>query len=146
VAITALPYGMFMTDLAKGVHDFSTATYKVALLTSSYGPDYDTNATFADVSSFEVSTSGTGYSTATLTNVAVAYDSASNAAVINADNVSWTNLSATFRYAVVYRSSSSAATSRLVGLFDFGEDRVYSAEPFQLAFPSGVVTITVYVV
>lgn len=141
MAITATPYGAFLTDLGLGVHNFSSDTDKVALLTSSYSPDYDTHDAYNDVSSFEVT--GGGY---TAGGVALAgktwdYDGSTNRATLGATAVNWTGLSVTTRYAVIYKSTGTASTSKLIGLLDFGQDRVYDVEPFQLSFPDGVVRV-----
>jgi len=140
LAITARPYATFLLDLGQAVHNFPSDTYKVALLSSSYTPNYLTHATFADISG---QITGTGYTAggATLSNVTWTIDQAGNVGTLSADPVTWSALTATCRYAVVYRSGSGAATSRLVGLLDFGEDRVYTAEPFQLSFPAGALAI-----
>lgn len=141
MAITAKAYGAFLTDLGSAVHDFTTGTYKVALLQTSYSPNYDTHASYTDVSGSELSTSGTGYTSQTLTGLSFTYDSAADTAKLAANSVSWTALTATAHYAVVYKSSNTNANSKLVGLIDFGADRTYDAEPFQLSFPNGVLTI-----
>lgn len=140
MAITAVPYGAFLTDLGAAVHTFSTDTDKVALLTSAYTPNYATHVSFADVSAAEVV--GAGYTAGgnTLTGKTYTYNSTTKVATLAASPSSWTGLAVTTRYAVVYRFG--AGTSRLIGLLDFGADRVYATEPFQLSFPNGVVTLT----
>lgn len=142
MAITALPYGVYLQDLASGVHTYSSDTDKVALLTSSYTPDYDTHSSYADVVAFEVA--GAGYTAGgiTLTGKAITYDATGNVATLGASAAAWASLSVTTRYAVFYKSTGTNSTSKLLGLLDFGTDRVYDAEPFQLSFPNGVVTLT----
>lgn len=140
MAITALPYGVFLTDLGSAVHTFGTDTDKVALLTSSYSPNYTTHTSFADVSSNEVT--GGGYTAGGVALTSVTWTGTANAATLNAAAASWTALAVTCRYAVVYKSASTAGASKLIGLLDFGQDREYDSEPFQLSFPSGVVTVT----
>lgn len=139
MAITAKPYGTFLTDLAKGVHDFSSATYKIALLKNTYTPDYDVHATYADLTSNEVT--GGNYTPGTLANLVLVYSTSTDTTTLNADPYTWNNLTAVTRYAAIYRNGASAATSRLVGLIDFGADRTYTAEAFQLSFSNGVLTI-----
>jgi hypothetical protein len=142
MAITATPYGAFLTDLLTGVHNVVTDTDKVALLTSSYTPNQDTHATFADVSANEVT--GTGYTAggATLTGKSVTYDTIVNVATLVAASVTWAALTVSTRYAVIYRSTGTGSTSRLIGYIDFGAVRTYTAEPFELSFPSGAVAVT----
>lgn len=144
MAVTAQPYGTFMTDLGTGTHNLNADTDKVALLTPSYSPDLDTHDAFDDVNSFELSSTNYTAGGATLTGKSLDYNPTSNTAVLSADPVSWDSLTGTIRYAVVYRSSNSAINSRLIGVLDLGEDRVFDDEPFQLSFPSGVVTIQAY--
>lgn len=143
MATTATPYGAFLTDLGSGVHNFGVDTDKIALFTSAYTPNLDTDASLADISANQISSSGTGYTAggATLTGVAVTYDSVNHRAQISAGNTTFAGLTATFRYAVVYKSTGTASTSKLIGLFDFGTDRSYTGEDFVLVFSSGVVRI-----
>jgi hypothetical protein len=142
MAVTATPYGQFLQDLLAGVHNVSTDTDKVALLTSAYTPDFDANASFADVSANEVSGSGYTAGGIALANKAIAYNTSTNVVSVNADAVSWTGLAVTTRYAVIYRSSNTNANSKLIGLIDFGADRTYDTETFQLSFPNGVVNVS----
>lgn len=141
MAVTAAPYGVFLTDLLAGVHNITTDTDKVALLTSSYTPDYDTHVSYADVAGKEVTGGGYTAGGIALVNKSVVYNASSNTATVAADPVNWPSLAVTCRFAVIYRSSNTSANSKLIGLIDFGADRVYDAEPFQLSFPSGVVNI-----
>jgi hypothetical protein len=135
MAVTASPYASFMQELLSGGHSFTSATYKVALMKSTYSPSLNSDVLFSSLTSNEVS--GNGYTAGgeTLQNVTISQSSTT--AGVNADSVTWTDLATTCRYAVVYRSTGS----KLVGLFDFGANRTYATEPFTLSFPSGVVTI-----
>jgi hypothetical protein len=72
----------------------------------------------------------------------IAYNTSTNVVSVNADAVSWTGLAVTTRYAVIYRSSNTNANSKLIGLIDFGADRTYDTETFQLSFPNGVVNVS----
>lgn len=140
MAITALPYGVFLTDLGSAVHTFGTDTDKIALLTSSYSPNYQTHVSYADVKANEVT--GGGYTSGGNALTGVTWTGTSNAATLGAAASTWTDLAVTCRFAVVYKLGTSDALSKLIGLLDFGQDRVYDVEPFQLSFPSGVLTVT----
>jgi len=142
MTVTATPYGQFQQDLLAGVHNITADTTKAALLTSGYTPNFDTHVSFADVVANEVS--GTGYTAGgnALANKVISYNAATNVTSVSADPTSWASLTATCRYAVIYRVGGSNATSNLIGLIDFGADRTYAAEPFQLSFPSGIVNIS----
>lgn len=140
MAITAKPYDAFMVALFQGVHDLSeAATYRVALLDNTYVPDLAGHASAADLTG-ELSTSGTGYTTATLANVTVP-PAANQQVTVTADTIVWASLTATFRYAVVYRDGGTPEASALVGLIDFETDQTYSAEQFQLQFPYGLISL-----
>lgn len=135
--ITATPYNGFLLDLGAGVHNFAADTDKVALLAAAYTPNFSTHVSYADVSANEVT--GTGYTAGGITLSGVTWTVTGNVATLGANTATWAALSTSARYAVVYRSGG---TNRLIGLLDFGEVRSYVAEPLQLAFPSGVLTIT----
>lgn len=143
MAITATPYSAFPQDLGAAVHNFSADTDKIALLTSSYTPNLDGHVSFADVVSAEIS--GAGYTAGgiRLAGVTWTFDSVARISSLHADPVLWSGLAATTRYAVVYKSTGTNSTSRLIGLFDFGADRTYATEPFQLSFPNSVVRLAV---
>lgn len=143
MAITAQPYGQFLADVTKGVHNLGTDPDYISLLTSSYTPNYATHAAFSDVSGFEVSGSGytAGGAQVTLTPATYTAGSTNNASVAAAD-VSWASVTVTFRYAALYRQGSPASAGRLIGLFDFGTDKVYTASPLKLSFPNGIMTVS----
>lgn len=143
MTVTATPYSAFPQDLGAAVHNFSSDTDKVALLANTYTPDFDAHISFADVVSAEIT--GAGYTAGgiALSGVTWTFDAGARISTLNADPVLWSDLAATTRYAVVYKSTGTDSTSRLIGLFDFGADRTYATEPFQLSFPNGVVRLTV---
>ena len=143
MAITAKPYGEFLKDrLTGGTYSVLTTTIKVALLSNSYTPDLDTHVSYADVIAAEVTGAGYTAGGGTLANKSIAFDTVTDKAALMADPVDWATLTATFRYAVLYRGNTTNATSTLIGLVDFGTDRVYSNEPFQLTATTGFVTLT----
>lgn len=100
MATTITAYDHLWKLLLTGAIDLDTDTLKVALVTSSYTPSA-AHTIWADVSSYEVA-SGNGYTTGgvTLTTPAVAN------ANIGYANPTWTALTKTFRYAVIYKSGS----------------------------------------
>lgn len=139
MAITATPYGVFLTDLFAGVHNVTTDTDKVALLTSAYTPDLTNNASYADVIARELV--GTGYTAGGNTLTGKSVSLTAGIAVLAAAPTGWAAVTGTFRYAVIYKSTGTNATSKLIGLIDFGADRTYSAEALQLSFPGGAITV-----
>lgn len=141
MAVTAQPYGQFLADVTKGVHNLGVDTNAVCLLTSAYTPNYATHARYSDVNGSEVTGAGytTGGATATLT--PAGYVGATGLATVACADVSWASVTVTFRYAAFYRVGGSAYAGLLVGLFDFGADKVYTASPLKLSFPAGILTL-----
>lgn len=120
MAITVKGFGSgFLGALKAGV-DFDAATYKLSLHTSTYTPDLDANDFQNDLSN-ELSAAN-GYSTKTLTSVAITYDSASDQVRWDFDDVSWTfTADQTWRYGVVWIDTAGAAsTDPLMFLIDWG--------------------------
>jgi hypothetical protein len=112
--------------------DLDTDTLKIALVTSSYTPDQDAHDNFDDVTN-EVT--GTGYTSggATLT-PSVGVDNTDNEGVFDAADVSWTTSTITARGAVIYKSTGTASTSKLICYLDFGSDKSTSNGTFAITF------------
>ena len=134
--------GQYGTTAARRV-DWGTDTIKVALCTSSFTPDQDTQDFYDDVTN-EVS--GTGYTAggATLASKSVNYDSASNTMSLRAGATSWTGATFTARYAVIYKDTGTGSTSPLLGYVDFGGDETVSSGTFSITWDvtDGVLKIT----
>lgn len=81
-------------------------TIKVALLSSAYVPNYDTHTGYASLTN-EIT--GTGYTPGgmALTGKALMQDAPGNFFRFNASNTTWTAITATFRYAVVYDDTAT---------------------------------------
>lgn len=109
-----------------------TDTIKVALTTSSYTPNNDTDDFFNDVTN-EIT--GTGYSAggATLASTTSTYDTASDQIRLDAADTTWTSSTLTARIAVIYKSTGTGSTSPVINWVNFGADQVTS---------SGTLTIT----
>lgn len=104
----------FAEQLAKGVHDFSTHTFKVALTNSAPSA---ANTVLANITQIA---NGAGYTTGgeEVPNVGVA--EASGTATIDGDKVTWTASGSMgpFQYVVMY--NDTAASDNLVGWWDYG--------------------------
>lgn len=137
MAVSAFPYGQFWMALAVGHFNLTSDVLKVMLTTSTYNPDVDADEFLTDVTG-EVS--GTGYTAGgkTLTTVTLTYDATNHRAVLGADTVTWTGATFVAHRAVLYKSTGTAATSRLIGYIDFGVDKTYTSEDFELSFSNGV--------
>lgn len=103
--------------------DWSGNTYKVALLNSSHTTDIDNDTFLSDVNANEIS--GGGYTTGgnTISGLTVVVDDTANVAYLDATDTVFSNLTNTFRYAVVYESTGTASTSKIVAIIDFTTDR-----------------------
>jgi hypothetical protein len=123
----------FKKNIMNGGIDLDTDTIKVMLTTSSYTPDQDAHEFKSSVTN-EVS--GTGYTAggASLANKAVTADNTDNEGVFDADDVTWSTSTITARYAVVYKSTGSDATSPIICVLDFGSDKVSSAGNFTITW------------
>ncbi len=104
--------------------DDGTQTFRVLLTTTSYAPNADHDFV-ADVTN-EVT--GGGYVRKDVTGRAVVIDDANDRVDHDAGNVTWTALTAAFRYAVVYRFVTNDADSPLIAYFDLGAQSVTSSE------------------
>ncbi|MBK8184829.1 MAG: hypothetical protein IPK63_18880 [Candidatus Competibacteraceae bacterium] len=100
MASTITAYDTFWKLVTTGGIDLDTDTLKLALVTSSYTPS-TAHDEWADVSANEVAT-GAGYTTGGET-ISTPVVTNSN---IDYDDVTWTSLTKTFRYAVCYKSGS----------------------------------------
>jgi hypothetical protein len=140
---TTKTYGSLIAKAFNKEVDFDTDTIKVALLSSSYTPNQDTDDYFNDVSTYEVS--GTGYTAggATLASKTVGYTSGTNVTKFDAADVSWTSSTITARYAVVYVATGTSSTSTLIGYVDFGSDQSSSSGTFSIVWDAaGIFTTT----
>lgn len=128
-------YNSAKKKLMDGSIDIDTDTIKLALTTSSYTPDIDAHDFFDDITN-EVT--GTGYSAGgyTLANKSVTVDTTNDRAVFDADDVTSTNTTVTFRYGIIYKSTGTAATSPLIAVIDFSANKVYSAETVLIQWSS----------
>lgn len=137
MTVTATPYGPAVLALGTGGFNFSSDTLKCMLVGTGYTPDVDAHDFRNDVSS-EVS--GTGYTAggATLSGVTWTYDTANNRAVLAASPLTWSTVTLTsVRYAVVYKSTGSSSTDRLLCYIDFGASQSPTGVDFTLDWSAG---------
>jgi|SRR3954466_6729611 hypothetical protein len=133
--------GQYSATAARRV-DWVTDTIKCTLHTATYAPNQDTH-TFASDLTNELATGG-GYTAGgvTLASKTTAYDSATNQTRLDAADVSWAGMSNTFRYAVVWKDTGTAATSPLIGFVDLGATTI-TGTTFSIQWdPTGVVVLT----
>lgn len=126
----------------KGSVALLTDTINVALMTSSYTPNQDTDTFFSDINANE--SSGTGYTAGgqTLTSPTVTADNTNHRYLFNAANPSWANSTiANARYAVIYKNTGVASTSSLIAVIDFGTTQSSSGSTFSITWstsPAGI--------
>lgn len=130
MAITA---GITTEQRRRWIETLSEDTLMVALYTSAANLDPTTLTAYTTTGE----ATGTGYTAGgmQLQNVAVVIDN--NAAVLDFDNVTWTNVTLTARGALIYNASES---NRAIALIDFTTDRVASGGDFELVVPSATST------
>lgn len=133
-------YNSFKRDIMNGGIDLDTDTIKVALVTSTYTPNIDTHDNFDDITN-EVT--GTGYTAGGATlSVTVSADTTDDEGVFDATDVTWSSSTITARGAVIYKSTGTASTSKLICYIDFGEDKVSSAGNFVITWAAeGIINL-----
>lgn len=125
-----------------GQADWDTDTIKVSLHTSTYTPDEDAHDFYNDVSN-EVSSANYTAGGATLGTKTVTLDTTNNRLELDAADTSWSNVSFTARYAVIYKSTGTASTSVLLGYVDFGGDETVSSGTFTITWDAeGILQIS----
>lgn len=111
-------YRPFLIRSINGTIDIDSDTFKVALLTAAYTPSIQ-HGVFAEVSGYELPT-GSGYAaggaTVTLSQSMLGWERS-----ILSTNPTWSSLTATFRYAVLYDTiTRNHVPKPLVAYFDLG--------------------------
>lgn len=108
-------------------------TIKVALVTSSYTPDFDAHDFFNDITN-EITSSGYTAGGATLGSQTVTLNTTDNRIVFDGADTSWASSSITARGAVVYKSTGDSATSPLIAYIDFTTDRTSDGGTFTITW------------
>lgn len=144
MAVTVTVYNKFKQLIQEGGIDLSNGgdTIKVMLVTSSYTPDIDTHDYKDDITN-EVSHANYTAGGETLANQATSVDNTDDEGVFDADDVTWTNVTFTTRYGVIYKDSGVASTSPVIAYIDFGADQSPSGNDFKLTWNSeGILNFT----
>lgn len=119
-----------------GPINFLTDDIKVALLTTSYTPNADTDQHWADISANEVSASGT-YSAggASLATKDITIDTTNDRSLFDAASVSWTSYTGSPQWAVLYYDAATG-NKPLICAFDFGSAQTASNGTFTITWSS----------
>lgn len=138
-------YGSFIGKALNKEIDWDSDTIKVALCTSSYPVNQDTDDYWSDAQPYEAS--GTGYTAGglTLTSKSLTFDAATNKVTLDAADVTWANSTITARYAVIYDAQTGVnTTSPLIGYVDFGTDQSSSSGSFVISWAAtGILQVTI---
>jgi hypothetical protein len=138
ITMASMIYNSAVDGMARGIIDFDTNTFKVALVTSSYTPNKDTHTYADDFSAYEVT--GDGYTaTGATTTCTVTKDTANDKVTVSFSAVNWPTSTITAAGAVIYvRRGGSYEVDDLVAYIDFGGDVTSSGGTFSI----GASTIT----
>ena len=117
----------FKVEVLTGVHIFGTDTIKLALYSSSasLGPTTTAYTTTGEVT-------GTNYSAGGSTLTAIAPTSSGTTAILDFNDLTFSNVTLTARGAMIYNSSKA---NRAIAILDFGSDRVKAAADFIIRMP-----------
>jgi len=123
-----------LTSIVKGEIDFLNDTIVVLLTTSA--ANIDTTTYISDLTGEVV---GGGYTRKTIASKTVTTDDTNNRTIADAADVSWTSLSATFRYIHVAQSTGNDATSRILTTIDLGSNQTIDNGTYDITWTaSGV--------
>lgn len=134
-----------LRKIGAGVIDLDSDTFKVALLTSTQAitesfSGASNDARYTDLTDQVV---GAGYTAGGVTMSNVTWIRSGAVVSMGADPTSWTTLTATIKYAVVYKTGGNGD---ILGFFDVEEDdpagRVVTAADFVINWTSGLFTLT----
>lgn len=128
MAITTALCTSFKKELLEAEHDFTTDTFKLALFTNSASLDATTTAYSA---TNEVT--GTGYTAGGATLTTVAPTTSGTTALVDFNDVSFSNSTITARGALIYNSSKS---NKAVAVYDFGSDQATTNATFTVTIPT----------
>ena len=119
----------FKEDSLKAVHDFTSATFKIALYSSVASLS---NGTSVYITSAEIA-NGNGYTTGgealSVTNVTVD----GSVAIVDFADLSFTGVTLTARGALIYNNTDG---DKAVCALDFGGDKTATAGTFTIQFPA----------
>lgn len=128
MAATTHLFTPFVASVASSASpNFSTASLKVLLLTSSWSPD--ASLTYRSSLTAEVA-AGNGYTSGGNALSGVTVGAQTGFEYVDATDLTFTALNRVFRYAVIYQNVGSAATDVLLAYIDFGADQTPAGGDF----------------
>ena len=126
-------YGKAAQAVATKKIDLLADDIKVMLVGASYTPNQDTHGVKADVAG-EVT--GTGYTAGgkSLADKTLTQNATAKTWLWDASDLTWSGVSVTFRYAVIY--DDTQADKPLIGYVDFGSDQTASNQDLTIKWES----------
>lgn len=138
MAITTAWFGLGLLDILEAPRDLEAVTNKLALATSSYTPNRDTDDFRNDFTTNELA-NGNGYATGgvTLTTVATTYDSSSDEVRLDSDDVTWNfTASKTWQYGIWFIETAGAdSTDPVILLLSWDSSQSVSTD-YTLTMPA----------
>jgi hypothetical protein len=148
MALGGKMYTSIMNYFASAGIDWENDTVSVALLTSSYSPDQDNHYKYSHISDYEIAATGnyTKVSSSggkTLSNKDLQESLSTNVLKFDADDTTWANLTATFRYAALLKYHAPDVTiSPLICYIDFLSNQSPSAQDYVMVWnDTGIFTM-----
>ena len=128
-------YGKAVQSVLNKQTNLVSDNIKVALFTNSYVPNFDNDTSYTAISG---ETSGTGYTAGglTLANKTLTQDSAANVWKFDADDITFSGVTLSFRYAVLYNATSN----QLIACVDFGSTQSTANQDLTIRWESGTTT------
>lgn len=135
--MASLIYNSGIDDMARGLIDFDTDSFKTMLVTSSYVVNKDTHTKRSDITN---EATGTGYTAGGAASACtVTKDTANDKVTLVFGSVSWGAATVTAAGAVIYKARGGASSAdELVAFVDFGGNVVSNGGTFSV----GASTIT----
>lgn len=145
MAVTALWYGnAFVTTFTKKSNWASDAA-KCSLHTSTYSVDQDADDFWNDATNEVTSTNYTTGGVSVGSGLTATYTGGTNVYALDGSDATWTTVTFTMRYGVVYNSTpGTSATDPLLMYVNAGADQTVSAANFSIVWDSaGICKVTV---
>lgn len=114
--------------------DFENDAIKFMLLNESATPAIDSHIYISDLSEFEISGGDYIAGGETISNQSINLDTTNNQIIFESDNVTFSNLSDTIRYGILYDSD----TDVIIGYFDLESDTTISGSDLNFNIPDSV--------
>jgi hypothetical protein len=143
MAVTFSFYNSYKQDILLGNIDWETDAINVSLHTSAYVLSIDNHSYFNDLSN-EISSANYTAGGTQLSGIGTIQDNTGDRGMVSASDLLWEDISATVRYAILYKDTGVASTSPLIGCINFGENKTMSSDNLALEWDAtdGIFNIT----